>query len=60
MKTGTLGVDLRVDLSGVPTMMNGQFQDSPEAISVLMITAPRWSDGTPVQMVMHQGEPLTP
>ena len=35
------------DLPGAPPMLNPQFQDSPEAISVLMVPVARWSDGTP-------------
>ena len=35
------------DLPGAPPMLNPQFQDSPEAISVLMIPVTHWSDGSP-------------
>jgi hypothetical protein len=35
------------DLPGAPPMLNPQFQDSPEAISVLMVPVMHWSDGTP-------------
>ena len=35
------------DLPGAPPMLNPQFQDSPEAISVLMVPVKDWSDGTP-------------
>jgi hypothetical protein len=35
------------DLPGVPPMLNPQFQDSPEALSVLMVPVTHWSDGTP-------------
>jgi hypothetical protein len=35
------------DLPGAPPMLNPQFQDSPEAISVLMVPAMHWSDGAP-------------
>jgi len=35
------------DLPGVPTMLNPQFQESPEALSVLMVPVTHWSDGTP-------------
>lgn len=35
------------DLPGAPPMLNPQFQDSPEAMSVLMIPVTHWSDGTP-------------
>jgi hypothetical protein len=42
------------DLSGAPPMLNPQFQDSPEAISVLMVPVTHWSDGTPAPaMRMH-------
>jgi hypothetical protein len=40
------------DLPGAPPMLNPQFQDSPEAISVIMVEATHWSDGTPAPM-MH-------
>jgi hypothetical protein len=35
------------DLPGAPPMLNPQFQDSPEAMSVIMVPATHWSDGTP-------------
>jgi hypothetical protein len=35
------------DLQGAPPMLNPQFQDSPEALSVIMVEATHWSDGTP-------------
>jgi hypothetical protein len=34
------------DLPGAPPMLNPQFQDSPEALSVLMVPVTHWSDGT--------------
>jgi hypothetical protein len=34
------------DLAGSPTMLNPQFQESPEAISVVMVPVDHWSDGT--------------
>ncbi len=34
------------DLPGTPPMLNLQFQDSPEAMSVLMVPVTHWSDGT--------------
>jgi hypothetical protein len=40
------------DLPGAPPMLNPQFQESPESISVLMVPVSRWSDGTPAPM-MH-------
>jgi len=40
------------DLPGVPVMLNPQFQESPEAISVIMVPLSRWSDGTPAP-AMH-------
>jgi hypothetical protein len=41
------------DLPSAPPMLNPQFQDSPEAISVLMVPVTHWSDGTPAPMTMH-------
>jgi hypothetical protein len=38
------------DLDGAPPMLNPQFQDSPEAISVIMVPTTHWSDGTPAPM----------
>jgi len=35
------------DLPGAPPMLNTQFQDTPEAISVIMVPVMHWSDGTP-------------
>ncbi len=35
------------DLPGAPPMLNPQFQESPEALSVLMMPVTHWSDGTP-------------
>ena len=35
------------DLAGAPPMLNPQFQDTPEAISVIMVPVTHWSDGTP-------------
>ena len=35
------------DLPGAPPMLNPQFQESPEAISVLMVPVAQWSDGSP-------------
>jgi len=40
------------DLPGVPTMLNPQFQESPEAISVIMVPVAHWSDGSPAP-AMH-------
>ncbi len=34
------------DLPGAPPMLNPQFQDSPEALSVIMVPVAQWSDGT--------------
>jgi hypothetical protein len=34
------------DLPGAPPMLNPQFQDSPEALSVIMVPVTHWSDGT--------------
>lgn len=41
------GATWGADLPGAPPMLNPQFQDSPEAISVVMVPVMRWSDGTP-------------
>ena len=35
------------DLPGTPPMLNPQFQESPEALSVIMVPVTHWSDGTP-------------
>jgi hypothetical protein len=34
------------DSPGAPPMLNAQFQDSPEALSVIMVPVTHWSDGT--------------
>jgi hypothetical protein len=34
------------DLPGSPVMLNPQFQGAPEPITVFMVPAPTWSDGT--------------
>ncbi len=39
------------DLPGAPPMLNPQFQDSPEALSVIMVPVTHWSDGTPAPMM---------
>ena len=41
------GATWGADLLGSPMMLNPQFQESPEAISVLMVPVTQWSDGTP-------------
>jgi hypothetical protein len=41
------GANWGADLPGAPPMLNPQFQDSPEAISVIMVAVKHWSDGTP-------------
>jgi hypothetical protein len=41
------GSNWGADLPGAPPMLNPQFQDSPEAISVIMVAVTHWSDGTP-------------
>ena len=41
------------DLAGAPPMLNPQFQDSPEALSVVMVPVTHWSDGTPAPARMH-------
>jgi hypothetical protein len=43
----TEGANWGADLPGVPLMLNPQFQDTPEAISVIMVPVTHWSDGTP-------------
>ncbi len=40
------GANWGADLPGAPPMLNPQFQDSPEALSVIMVEATHWSDGT--------------
>lgn len=45
------GAQWGADLAGSPLMLNPQFQDSPEAISVIMVPAKHWSDGTPASMM---------
>jgi len=46
------GAKWGADLPGAPPMLNPQFQESPEAISVIMVPVTHWSDGTPAPM-MH-------
>ena len=41
-----VGATWGADLPGAPPMLNPQFQDSPEALSVIMVPVARWSDGT--------------
>ena len=49
------------DLPGAPPMLNPQFQDSPEALSVLMAPVMHWSDGTPAPgMSMDRQQPSAP
>ena len=38
------------DLAGAPPMLNLQFQESSEAISVIMAPVTHWSEGTPAPM----------
>ena len=45
------GANWGADLPGAPPMLNAQFQDSPEAISVIMVAVKHWSDGTPAPMM---------
>lgn len=40
------GSNWGADLPGAPPMLNPQFQESPEAISVIMVAVSHWSDGT--------------
>jgi len=41
------GANWGADLPGAPPMFNPQFQNSAEAISVIMVPVTHWSDGTP-------------
>lgn len=41
------GATWGADLPGAPPMLNTQFQDTPEQLSVLMVPVTHWSDGTP-------------
>lgn len=41
------GSEWGADLPGAPPMLNPQFQESPESISVIMVPVSHWSDGTP-------------
>jgi hypothetical protein len=41
------GATWGADLAGAPPMLNTQFQDAPEAISVVMVPVTHWSDGAP-------------
>ena len=41
------GANWGADLPGSPVMLNPQYQDSAEAISVIMVPVTHWSDGTP-------------
>ncbi|MGA7712675.1 MAG: hypothetical protein WCA81_12290 [Rhizomicrobium sp.] len=45
------GANWGADLPGAPPMLNPQFQESPEAISVIMVPVTHWSDGTPAPMM---------
>jgi hypothetical protein len=45
------GATWGADLPGAPPMLNPQFQDSPEALSVLMVPVMHWSDGTPAPVM---------
>ena len=45
------GANWGADLAGAPPMLNPQFQDSPEALSVIMVPVTHWSDGTPAPMM---------
>ncbi len=40
------GATWGADLPGAPPMLNPQFQDSPEALSVIIVPTAHWSDGT--------------
>ncbi|MGH6890203.1 MAG: hypothetical protein ACREHF_13580 [Rhizomicrobium sp.] len=41
------GANWGADLPGSPVLLNPQFQNSAEAISVIMVPVTHWSDGTP-------------
>jgi hypothetical protein len=41
------GANWGADIPGSPVMLNPQYQDSAEAISVIMVPVTHWSDGTP-------------
>ncbi|HEX4080620.1 MAG TPA: hypothetical protein VHX61_17295 [Rhizomicrobium sp.] len=41
------GANWGADLPGSPVLLNPQFQNSAEAISVIMVPVKHWSDGTP-------------
>jgi len=43
----TEGANWGADLPGSPVMLNPQYQNSSEAISVIMVPVTHWSDGTP-------------
>jgi hypothetical protein len=45
------GAEWGADLPGAPPMLNPQFQESAEAMSVIMVEATHWSDGTPAPMM---------
>lgn len=44
------GANWGADLPGSPPMLNPQFQESSEAISVIMVPVTHWSDGSPAPM----------
>jgi hypothetical protein len=44
------GATWGADLAGAPPMLNPQFQESSEAISVIMAPVTHWSDGSPAPM----------
>jgi hypothetical protein len=44
------GANWGADLPGAPPMLNRQFQESSEAISVIMVPVTHWSDGAPAPM----------
>ena len=45
------GSNWGADLPGAPPMLNPQFQESPEALSVIMVPVTHWSDGSPAPMM---------
>jgi hypothetical protein len=45
------GKNWGADLAGAPAMLNPQYQNSAEAISVIMVPVMHWSDGTPAPAI---------
>jgi hypothetical protein len=47
------GADWGADLPGSPVLLNPQFQGAPEPLTVYIVEAPKWSDGTPASNHAH-------